>query len=217
MNPKKSSNFLFIAFSVVFLLVVIGFLSNRTPVIEGGNGDSAQDSSAVQQRIINNDSLQNSELETFFEDVIKESRAQRGKQFLDNTMQRMKNEQYKRELAAGAYLGYEVRNTLGIKDFCGRYGVDVTPFSVAVLRVHKDLVLRVDALNITDETRAEAYTKLRAQMLPAIQDEMILLGEFLRENTRAACVFLRDRPEQMLKMGSFEKLYPMQYEILMSE
>jgi len=216
MDSKQSSNILFIAFCVVFLLVVIGFLSNRTSVSESEVVEGTRNLSAAQQKIVNNDPLERAELEIFFKDVLKESRAQRGKQFLDHTMQRMQNNDHKRELAAGAYIGYEVRNTLAIKDFCKRYAVDVEVYSQAVLSAHRSVRQHVGSLNITNESRTETYEKLRLQMLPAIQDEMALLGEFLRKNTRAACIFLRDNPEQMLKMGSFEKLYPQQYKILMA-
>lgn len=217
MDSVKGGNFVFIACCVGLLLLVVGFLSNRSYIATGDTTAEKQVPSAVQMRISNNDVLDGKEIDRFFKDVMSERKGRSGKNFLDDAMNHVKKQQYKLELAAGAYIGFEVRNTLALKEFCGRYGVDVALFSAAVLNEHEGVASRVKDLNITTESREASFKMLRRHMMPVIQDEMAIIAEKLGKNTGAACVFVKDNADQLAKINSFKRLYPAQYNLLMSK
>lgn len=142
--------------------------------------------------------------------------AQAGKEFLDETMAHTQDEALKLEMAAGAYLGFQVRNTLGIKEYCKKFGVDVSPFADGILRHNADIRQKVNALGVHDLTYDQWMDLLRSQIMPLIKQEMEVISQQIGGDTKQACQYVNNNASALTKRNTFKAFFPNQYRMVMN-
>jgi|TARA_R110002126_G_scaffold3263_2_gene18630 hypothetical protein len=125
------------------------------------------------------------------------------------------DDQKKLETAAGVFAGYMVRNTMGLKNYCGEKGVDVSAFTDAFKAQHDDIAKVAEKYYVIENQMQAVYNEMHETLAQMIDQEMRDVASMMGyKNNAQSCQWMNDNAQNVLQHARFEKAIPSAFAVL---
>lgn len=133
-------------------------------------------------------------------------------QFMDNAQ----GEEERLMTAASAFFGAYHVNVTSRAAFCNKHGVDISPFVTLFKQKNTEEYQRSLAVLKSNGYTVEALSReIGPQLARATEIDMNDVAKAVGGDLPAACEFMNDRKELMVREISFQKRMPEAYDVLM--